>query len=390
MAKGTTSGLLTDVKPQSVFKHELLKQYIQPFAVMTGTKAAGKRAVLLDGFAGRGRYPSGMPASGERMLLAAQASQKSVTIEVVLVEQNRSDYEILNAVTDEYRARGIFASARHGDVQAYIDDVIDQARGVPLFLFLDPCGANLPYATLASTLGVARSALHWPPTEALLNISADLTRRAAGCTNNQLFDHPSISKLNTMCGGDWWQQVALDAHADSEAGTWESAAEAVVNEYARRLGAAAKMHTVVVPVRRRASHQPIYHLVFLTRRGHGLWVFADALAKARKVWMRVLDPDTDEDALIDMVAHLIECEDNNGLDRVKANLLGLVAGNRSAKLVDNTLALFGPDYGIVDEKIVRRAARDLSKHGAIALNATPRHVRDWIVGPPNVPSACPE
>lgn len=235
----------TRCEAQSAFKHAILNGYIIRFATMTASKIPTKRAVLLDGFAGRGRYPDGSPASGEHMLLAAQKAKNSARVEVVLVEQEPKDFEQLAVVTGEYRARGVAAEALPGDVQDHLDAVLRQATDVPLFMFLDPCGANLPDATLRSALAGSRRN-RWPPTEALLNISADLTRRAAGVVNKELHDHRVVDRMNTMCGGQWWQQVALDAHTQSTEGTWETAAEAVVREYARRLGEATHMDPVVV------------------------------------------------------------------------------------------------------------------------------------------------
>jgi len=58
MAKGTSSGLLDEQRAQSVFKHGILSGYVMPFAEMTGSKAPDRRVVVLDGFAGRGRYPT--------------------------------------------------------------------------------------------------------------------------------------------------------------------------------------------------------------------------------------------------------------------------------------------------------------------------------------------
>ncbi len=383
MAKGTTAGLLDEVKPQSVFKHEILNQYILPFATMTGARSEGKRAVLLDGFAGRGRYPGGKAASGEHMLLAAQKSKNNVAVEVVLVEQKRSDFEVLDSVTREYVGRGVSAVALHGDVQDHIESVVGQARDAPLFLFLDPCGANLPFDVLREVLGTHRLDV-WPPTEALLNISADLTRRAAGCVNKRV-SNPAIEKLDVVCGGSWWQQVALDAHRESTDDSWESAAEAVVAEYASRLGQQCSMDAVVVPVRRRASHQPVYHLVFLTRSGYGLWVFADALAKAHQSWISAVDPIAEDGILdlgLDLPALAIDDEQEQGLELVRRNLLALVDSEPTVTLVERTLDVFGNGYGVVQEKTVRKAVRALAKEGRLVLDSSAKQPRNWKISRP--------
>lgn len=56
MATGTNGGLLDGPTLQSVYKHAILKQYVIRYATMTASKLTPKRAVLCDGYAGRGRY----------------------------------------------------------------------------------------------------------------------------------------------------------------------------------------------------------------------------------------------------------------------------------------------------------------------------------------------
>lgn len=382
MATGTSSGLLDEQRAQSVFKHAILAAYVMPFAEMTGSKVPDRRVVVLDGFAGRGRYPDGSPASAELILKTSMNTPQAI-IESVLVEKKQSDFRLLAQVVAEYRAKGARSEALSGDVVQYLPRVVVQATGVPLFLFLDPCGANIPYADLAAILAGPRRGT-WPPTEALLNFSAELTRRAAGALKAGLFDHEALPVMDRTCGGDWWRQRALDAHAASPTGSFEAAAFAVVEEYARRLAAAGGMHAVSVPVRRRAHHQPIYHLVFLSRRPHGIWVFADAVAHARQDWMRALGPtdDDQDDALFtfgDIVDQQIDSEQHAALAAVSTNLRALVADKRQARLVDDPWSVFGDRYGIATEPTVRKAVRGLERAGEITVVGKARQLRDTII-----------
>jgi three-Cys-motif partner protein len=343
MARGTSSGLLDEQRAQSVFKHEILGTYVLPFAEMTGSKALGRQVVVLDGFAGRGRYPDGSPGSAE-LILKTSAGAAQAVIGPVLVEKKPSDFKRLAAVVAEYRDRGVRSEALSGDVLQHLPSVLEQAAGVPLFLFLDPCGADIPYADLAAVLGGPRRA-GWPPTEALLNFSADLTRRAAGALKAGLLDHDA-PVMDRTCGGPWWRQLALDIHLASPSGDFESAAFTVVQEYARRLAAAGGMHTVSVPVRRRAHNQPVYHLVFVSRRTHGIWVFADAVARARQEWMRALGPaEGDEEgasfSFADTVDQQIASEQRAAQEVVARNLGALANGAQQIRLVDHPLEVSG-------------------------------------------------
>src|SRR4051794_16536951 len=99
---------------------------------MTGSRTPGKRVVVLDGFAGRGRYPNGEPASAELILLTSLRLNQ-VIVESVLVERKRSDFATLNALVREYGECGVRSRAVSGDVVQHLPGVVTQATGVSLF-----------------------------------------------------------------------------------------------------------------------------------------------------------------------------------------------------------------------------------------------------------------
>src|SRR4029453_3295953 len=124
------------------------------------------------------------------LVLQTSLRAPQAVIESVFVEKSRGNYRVLKAVVDEYVAQGARSVAHHGDAVDYLPSVIGQAEGVPLFLFLDPCGAGLSFADLTAVLtGPRRKA--WPSTEVLLNFSAELTRRTAGILKAGQLEHPA-------------------------------------------------------------------------------------------------------------------------------------------------------------------------------------------------------
>jgi three-Cys-motif partner protein len=378
VAIGTSSGLLDEHRTQSVFKHKILEAYFVPFAEMTGSRADGERVV---GFAGRGRYPDGSPASAELILQTSRRSRLAV-VESVLVEKKRADRLHLKALASEYAVFGVKSDVLGGNVIEHLPTVVRQSAGVPSFMFLDPCGAGLPFDDLAGVLAGPRRS-RWPATEVLLNFSADLNRRAASALKARQLEHDALPVMDSTCGGPWWRDVALTAHAAAPA-NFEAAAFAVVEEYARRLGVKTGMVAVTVPVRRRIHHQPVYHLVFMSRREHGFWVFAEAVATARHEWMRVLGPteDGDDGALFsygESVDHHIDSEQIRVQEDVAGNLLRLLAVKRRVKLVDEPWAVFGDRYGVATESTVRKAVRGLHRSGQLVVVDSPRHLRDMTI-----------
>lgn len=378
MATGTGGGLLGTAGATSVFKHKILDSYIAPFVAKVGSRANGRRVVVVDGFAGRGRFDDGQPASAEHFLRVAEQREPSVHTLVRLFEINGSDYVKLAAVTEEYRAKGVDAIARNEDVQLQIDAVLREAQGIPLFLFLDPCGATLPFDDLVRSLTTFGRDKKWPPTEVLINFSADFTRRISGAlakgvegTGGQLMDR--------VVGGRWWRELAIEEHARAKDGTWGSAADAVAEEYGRRLGAAAAMGGAVMPVRRKPGNQPTYHLVYLTRSHEGLWVMAGALSRARHEWLRYVGPQPDDDELAlfsvgDQVGEFMEQEQEECALRVRANFLDLSRRHTKFRPVDHTLDILGEDYGTVTEKTVTAVLRDLvSQKKLVRESGKPAH-----------------
>jgi three-Cys-motif partner protein len=387
VATGTSGGLLEDPNrhAQSVFKHEILRQYMPPFVAMIGSYSTGKRVVVLDGFAGRGRYPDGTPASADLILQAMESLKHSRQVSAFFVEKDRGDYQVLSAIVDEYVSRDLLAKSLPGSVEEHLDAVVMAATGVPLFLFLDPCGAGLPFARLAGMLTGPRRDFR-PQTELLLNFSADLSRRSAGALNAGQLDHPSIALMDRTCGGTWWRKTALAALSRPWRRNFEQVAAAVAEEYAQRLARAGSMFQITVPVRRRMHHQPIYHLIFLTRSQYGLWVFADALGKARQAWLRVLGAVEDEDdgdvlfTSTENMEWLIEVEEERAKTTV-VNNLRLLAGRLSRfKLVEHALDVYGDAYGLATDSSVSGAVQALKRSGEIVVYQNASRLRERVVG----------
>lgn len=391
MATGTTGGLLdSNDHAQSIFKHAIIRHYLPPFLAMTGSKSDGGRLVVMDGFAGRGRYADGSPGSAELILRAVEKLKESRSVSTFFAETDRDNYRALAAVVSEYAGKGLSARALHGPAEMHLASVVAAAQGVPLFLFLDPCGALLPFSQLAAILQSPRRATK-PPTELLLNFSAEFTRRTTGQLVKGQVDSPGVQRMDATCGTTRWREVAVDAHRTSRDGTFEFAAEVVVNGYAKKLAQAAGMLQVTVPVRRRLRLQPVYHLVFLTRSQFGLWVFADVLGKARQEWLRAtgrLDDDSGPQLALpgltkeDDMQYLVDNEKDRARDVVEENLRGLTRrGLRPVRLVDQTTAVFGDAYGIATDATVSAAVRALESRRELVVHSTSRYIRQYIVGP---------
>ena len=106
MATGAGGQFWEQQRLPGVFKHDLLRRYLPRFAGKTGSRAPG--VVYLDGYAGRGRYQDGSPASAERILqIAEQQGARGLNYRLFFYEPDPESLVALDGVVGEYVARGV-------------------------------------------------------------------------------------------------------------------------------------------------------------------------------------------------------------------------------------------------------------------------------------------
>ncbi len=383
MSSGTGGNYWQGKALPSVFKHELLRRYIPPFGGMTSTQSQDRRVVYLDGYAGEGRYASGEPGSAEIALrVASYYRSRGLHLSCFFVEQQTKSFDRLQQVLRGYTARGVDARAHRGEVNDVLDDVVRRAAGVPLFLFLDPCGLCLPRERLVDVLARQRPQRR-PATELLMNFSMMAVRRLGGHVRSPRGNEKTLERFDAVCGGPWWREYFTDASGHKDA------AEAVAAEYARRLQRVTGMFVQSVPVAKAPHWKPVYHLVFATRSPYGLWVFGDAVARARAEWWKTLElqeEHNEPDTLFSTASVLRPDPDvveKEAVPVMAANLEQLLRAGRPVKLVEHTLEVFGSYYGQVTEPVARKAVKYLHGEGKTpSTGIGEKRTRELIVHPP--------
>jgi len=382
MATGAGDEFWEEPNLPSVLKHTLLNKYMPQFAGMTGSRSTQNRVVILDGYAGRGRYQDGNPGSAERILKIAQHQFATANLAwtCFFVEEDRESANILDAVVSEYRANGVDARAHHGDVADILDDVLSAADGLPLFVFLDPTGLGLPYAMLIRLLTERRREV-WPPTEVLLNFSLDAVRRIGGHVRSRRGNETTMQRLDLALNGNWWRGLF-------SAGVTDEAVERVVARFVTDVSRDTHMHIVSVPVSRAPTHKPLYHLVFGTRSQHGLWAFGDSLARATQAWwdtLEVVEANEEPDVLFSVTTTIrpsLDTVEAEAIPVIAGNLAGILRDKSTFRAVDETLRVFGDYYGHVREQTVRHAVKRLHASRGTACTGVGSKPRDLIVTRP--------
>ena len=389
------TGFFREQEAPAVLKHGILKRYPVVFASAAGGNAP--RVVLLDGYAGRGKYEDGSPGSPMLLLGAASATGSFRAVECVFVERDKANFTVLSGVLETHGA-DLSCSAFQGDLSSHLESILASACDAALFAFLDPFGTALDYDELTKQI-LGRPIR--PPTEVLLHFSVNAVRRISGllrARRDELSDaeRKTIERVDRFLGGDWWHPIALEAN--DEPGVATKIAERVVEEYCRRVGTDAGSGWFAFPVRDRPGLAPEYFLVLFTRHPYAIWRFNDALSLANVEWQeawrgkanarqaakaaakvakqRELDAEQGLMSLFDdfeVPADAARAVTHEPFDEaaeavrwvaaIEQNLTVLFRRGVPFKLMDNTGAVYGEVLGEAREKHVAQALKNLHSQG---------------------------
>jgi three-Cys-motif partner protein len=356
VAKGAGDEYWEGPNLPSMIKHCMMKKYVPIF--LGRTSAISGKVLVLDGYAGRGTYEDGSPGSAGMLLQWAldrkQHGIKPVDYILRFYEKDRTNFSYLKPLVDDYRSKGIDAVAQRADVVRHLPEVVEEAAGIPLFLFVDPTGVGLPFDDLVTALNRPRNAGGWPPTEALINLSYDTIRRIGGHVTSDSPIEATMDTLDEALGGNWWREYFAE-------GVTSGAVEDVVAEFISKLGAATGPGTFIasIPVRRDTHHKPLYSLVFVTRNHRAEWHIGDIAAKCLDEGRIAAD---EAAGRLELGARRKDLEDA-ALPDIETNLLRLVAQVGEVPVGDYAEHIFGDHWGEVGERVVRRAIKSLHAKG---------------------------
>jgi len=260
----------------AVLKHAILAKYVVPFAAETGSTSTGKRVVIVDGYAGAGRYEDGKPGSPALIAEAARTpALKGRVVECFFVEQDAATYRSLCQVLAEVETGGtLLWEAKHGNVAEHLDELLARADGVPLFLFLDPFGLGLPFDVIVDIFAGRPAGQYVPATEVLFRFDANAIRRIRGVLHgdpNHRGREKTLEALDRAAGGSWWRDEDDLTLNNTQYLAWFE--ERLLAEITTR----AKCAGWTAAVKQREDLQPAYLLVFLTRHRDGMEIFGETL-----------------------------------------------------------------------------------------------------------------
>ena len=348
----------------AVLKHEVLRQYLPIYGAKTGSRT---HVVLVDGYAGPGRYADQSPGSPELMVKTARAL-RTANVHCVFVERDPRLREQLKALlVDELGDRD--SEVLEGRVEERLEPIVHAAAGKSLFIFLDPFGLSIPLELLVRILRSRprRATGGWQPTEVLLNFSVSGINRAAGRLDGipvseraEKYREARLEQLNAFLGGSWWHDLWHSVPR-------EGRVKAILDGYLVRLCQALPgWHALPIPVQDRYGGPVCYYLVLLTRRAEGLWFFNNAVSLGAEK----LHEFTYDEQLVLIPPNL----EQDWQGHIERNLATVLARGQPFRLCDQTIEAYGDTLGLAREKHVRKALEALHARGETPTS--PKGVRD--------------
>jgi len=357
------------------------------FLIRTSTKT--KHVAYVDGFAGKGAYGDGSLGSPGIMLefAAVQKFGRQTDVDLYLCEKDVASFADLSQLAAPYQKKGLSIDLTNGRAAEHLSAVLPRVAALPTFIFEDPTGLGVPCSDLVAAMNRNGSAA-WPPTEMMINLSLEAIRRIGGHLTSATPNKKTMLRLDEALGGQWWRD-------ELATGVTPVAVQAVVNRFAKQLGADTRSQVVVIPVLRAPGHQPVYYLVFCTRHHRGAWNFGHCAAQATEDWWQGADAIAVEreeakagDQLGLLPAEMVLTRPT--IDDVEKEALPYVADQINSLLItrkkplilgDHAPQVFGKYFGQVREKVARAAVKDLHARGLTPSTGVGGKVEDLVVAP---------
>lgn len=272
-----TDPILWDLDAHTAAKHRVLRSYLdgwipvmaQQTLNIRGLTRGPPRLLLVDGFAGPGRYATGEPGSPLIMLdallsHAALARLSGVRFIYLFIEH---DERRVDHLRDELAALGSLPSdvvvrIEHGEFESTFGAVLDQATEhgrvlVPTFAFIDPFGYS------ASSMSLTGRLLAFQRCEVLVFLPLSFVHRFVGRAGQD-------AALTSLFGSEEWRNaIPLQG---------EERRAFLLDLFERQLAANATLaHVRSFPLRTQDGND--YRLVFGVGHDKGLDLAKDAMWK---------------------------------------------------------------------------------------------------------------
>lgn len=186
-------GLFEQKEAQTVSKHNIFENYLEPWAKIITKQTWVKDAYYIDAFAGTGKYDTGEPGSP---VIAANIltkyQQRSCNLHCICIERDPSRYKMLESSLRQFEGK-LDIEKHNSEFLVCIDGILEKIAKSPAFFFIDPEGfAGMDFENIEAILNL-------PHREVLINFQYNaiqrwLTTPKVEETITKLFGTPDYKK----------------------------------------------------------------------------------------------------------------------------------------------------------------------------------------------------
>lgn len=365
---------------KAVLKHGLLARYAYYFAIRAG-KAARKNVLLIDGYAGEGRYEDGNP--GSPLLLASQgerAKTQGLDVQLVFIEQDEARRTRLEATLADEGVQGSEILA--GDLDGEIDSVLQRHPQRAVLLFVDPFGLAISLETLERTL---KRRVGGQPIDVIYHFSlSTVCRMGALGVTNKYGAASAAGQLDVALGPGTWRQP-FEASDGSDGAATRAALAAAAN-FTSGIAARTSMRSTSIEVRSRPGQLPKYLLTLFSADAKAHWDFADMAGRTYVEWLHHCDLEdfnanlrADEAVGIYSLFGEAEAPEVEKIDEMlrreaetylAENIRGMFDTHQSILPNDHIPALYGEMLGRARAKHLKKAFQHLHAEGVVDDDAS--------------------
>jgi len=338
-----------------------------------GPEIAGNFSiVIVDCFAGKGKFDDGNP--GSPLLISAAIStlikcRPSANISATFIEK-KYHADLVQTLTGAERC-----TVLPGRYEEHVPFLVDELpANANVFLFVDPYGIkNLDFTHFEAFAACSTSSL-----ELIVNVNTFGFLRE-GCRLLALRDFESdevsdvyerdvpdspnsIERMNAIAAGLYWKDILTDYHQDTI--DMHQAERLFALEYVERLS---RLFTYVasIPVKRRRSHLPKYRLVYGTNHPDGLILMNDMMSR---VWREFVTQDRGGQTALFREIDFPDMEQLEAYD-VTEDVLGLASERIELKeLIVRLFAKYGITYS---ETELRNIIKEMESDGRLQIHRDP-------------------
>jgi len=185
--------LFQEKEPQTVTKHNIFENYLEPWARIISKQTWVKDAYYVDAFAGAGKYKTGeigSPVIAANILIKYQ--KPTCHLHCVCIERDAKRYEILEGALRQFETK-LDIKKHNSEFLTCVDKILNNMGKSPAFFFIDPEGfSGLDFDKIEAILTLAHR-------EVLINFQYNsiqrwLTAPKVEDTITKLFGTPAYKK----------------------------------------------------------------------------------------------------------------------------------------------------------------------------------------------------